>query len=71
MLRIGHFFLLVVLVVAVLSIPTSYSKSKMLNNIFKQIHNKKAVGDTFPYEAYGFGDAGYGLGDEQNYFVIV
>ncbi|CAD6191075.1 unnamed protein product [Caenorhabditis auriculariae] len=73
MLRLGHLLLLLVLCLAVFSIPTSFNKGKILNNIFKQIHNKKAVGYAAPYEQpYGFADPPYGpQGDEPNFFVIV
>ncbi|CAB3399822.1 unnamed protein product [Caenorhabditis bovis] len=71
MFRLSHIlFVLLVICLVAYSIPTTYSKNKVLNNIFKQIHNKNAAGDVFPVERY-FNDAPYGLNDEQNYFVIV
>uniref|UniRef100_A0A1I7WVA6 Cystatin domain-containing protein n=1 Tax=Heterorhabditis bacteriophora TaxID=37862 RepID=A0A1I7WVA6_HETBA len=41
--RLVLVFILAVLIASTQSIPTSFAQSKVLNNIFKQIHNKKAV----------------------------
>ncbi|CAI5454350.1 unnamed protein product [Caenorhabditis angaria] len=72
MLRLGQFVLLLILAAAIFSIPTSYSKSNpQLFNLFKQIHNKKAVGDALPYDHSAFSDNnGYGF-DNEPLFVIV